>query len=223
MEKKVYMPTIEELDKMQNLGINLYAYLYVKALESLIISGFKFSINPEKTNPINNPNYKKIINNAYTVCAMQRIFPELNFFTSSTMADLDFDTFGLNLEKNTIQPDRDLVSDTLNKLWQNPKYRFSYPEDGRLDDIFYGKVKLSPNVTDIILMQKLVTIDPAYIVTNDEFQKYFSCLKFSIDDYFIRYGIQPWLGYEYLKKDILRKKGSEVRRLLRCIEENKLQ
>ena len=39
MEKKIYVPTEEELYTMQEMGANVYKYLMIKAVESIILDG----------------------------------------------------------------------------------------------------------------------------------------------------------------------------------------
>lgn len=226
MDKKVYMPTIEELYKMQSLGVNLYEYLYVKAMESLIISKLNFSYDCGELNFA----YKRFNRDANAICAIQKIFPELELESFDSLNNLNFDVLGMSLEKtinfsNTtrMSSDKEIVDDTWKKLQQFPRYRFIYPEDEGLDDIFYRRIKLEKNITDVMLMKKLVEIEPAYMLT-EEFTRFFSpfLLNYAIKVYASRYGLSPSLGHEYLGKDILDKKPSSVKRLFRCIEENKL-
>ena len=112
----------------------------------------------------------------------------------------------------------------LNKvLIDNPKYRFTYKQSKLLDDIFLGRVNLDNIGYDEKML--LASIEPAYLVKY--YQNYLKSfegtkdlkqvLKYGIFDFCYRYNVSNWLGSEYKGKDILTNQPTEVKRLIKCI------
>ena len=225
--KKVYIPTIDELYKMQDMGTNMYEYLIVKAVESLIIEGVNY---PNKG--ILKSTYKYLRENPYIAYAICRLYPEeikysnvmqndLNLCLELIKEEKDNSVFNLDnliyfengagIYSNELLREK-VVSTLANKLILNPRYRFEYRENQLLDDIFGRKLNR------FIYPKKdyLAEIEPSYgLITGDVNIKYYT------DKYASRYGLNSSCFLEYQNKDILTNKDEDVKRLIKCIYQNK--
>ena len=246
--KKVYMPTTDELYLMQDMvtGYNLYKYILVKAIESLIIEGVNL---PNKG--ILKHAYRYLKENpeiAYSIC---RLYPEEIRYSEIAQNDIDLCR---DLMTNTNNQDRTIYSlDNLSyfenglcvlsnmnvivtaakilseKLLQNPKYRFEYKDNSLLDRIFaceIEKQEIPRREQEALYFTK---IDPAYAIKFDEeqlithispYQNRAKLLECSINAYAERYAVTGIDGFQYRDKDILTNPNTEVKRLLKCIKEH---
>ena len=70
--KKIFVPSMEDLEKMRYLGANVYKYLLVKAIESTVAYGLE---NP-KNGSILESVYKDMRSNFYIEEAVCHLYPE---------------------------------------------------------------------------------------------------------------------------------------------------
>jgi len=246
--KKLYMPTTDELYIMQDLvtGYNLYKYILVKAIESLIIEG----VNLPNKGILKNA-YKYLKDNPEIAHAICRLYPEEIIYSEVAQNDIDLCRY---LMTNTNNQDRTIWSlDNLSyfenglcvlsnmniivnaakilseKLSQNPKYRFEYQCNSLLDRIFACEIAKQ----EIIMREQeavyFTKIDPAYAIKFDEeqlithissYENRAKLLERSINSYAERYAVTGRDGYQYRNKDILTNPDTEVKRLLKCIKEH---
>ena len=236
--KKVYVPTTEELYIMQDKGMNVYKYLLVKAIESIIMDA---KLNGGNDRSILNNIYKYLRENPYIYYAICKLYPEEIQYSKMAQNDIKLclelisqthnqDTSIYNLDNLSYFDDRiatrSVVDTTLrtllDKLPQVPKYRFEYRPSSLLDDIFNCELQtffISTPTTD------LARIEPAYLLrernglsdSKDDMIRYNSY----INQYASRYGISALDCYEYYNQDILTNPDTEVKRLLKCINQRK--
>ena len=233
--KEMYVPTMDELYLMQDMGGNVYKYLVAKVIEKLILEG----INTPAKGMLKSA-YKYLKEDYDVASAVCTLYPEEMKYSEILRYD---SSFCLKLIEEPKPLDRSLDNlsyfDTsafnnipvmnktitrLNKvLLDNPKYRFTYKQSKLLDDIFLGRVNLDTIGYDEKIL--LASIEPAYLV---KYYEYYSSLlegtktpdevlKTSIFDYCNRYDIANWLGQKYRNKDILTNQPTEVKRLIKCI------
>lgn len=233
--KEMYVPTMDELYLMQDMGGNVYKYLVAKVIEKLILEG----INTPAKGMLKSA-YKYLKEDYDVASAVCTLYPEEMKYSEILRYD---SSFCLKLIEEPKPLDRSLDNlsyfDTsalnnipvmnktitrLNKvLLDNPKYRFTYKQSKLLDDIFLGRVNLDTIGYDEKIL--LASIEPAYLV---KYFEYYSSLlegtktpdevlKTSIFDYCHRYDIANWLGQKYRNKDILTNQPTEVKRLIKCI------
>lgn len=233
--KEMYVPTMDELYLMQDMGGNVYKYLVAKTAERLILEG----INTPAKGMLKSA-YKYLKEDYDVASAVCTLYPEEMKYSEILRYD---SSFCLKLIEEPKPLDRSLDNlsyfDTsafnnipvmnktitrLNKvLLDNPKYRFTYKQSKLLDDIFLGRVNLDTIGYDEKIL--LASIEPAYLV---KYFEYYSSLlkgtktpdevlKTSIFDYCHRYDIANWLGQKYRNKDILTNQPTEVKRLIKCI------
>lgn len=239
--KKIYMPTMDELYKMQDItdGHSTYKYILIKAIESLVMEGV---IYPDKG--ILKKAYKYLRENpniAYAVC---RMYPEEIKYSEYAQNEM---VLCLDLISGKHSQDRSIyVLDNLSyfengigvlsnpsiltttvktlsdKLPQTPQYRFEYKQNSLLDDIFAREIpvqELSEAST-----QDFINIEPAYaLIANPDCPKTDNkkyILYQSINNYAKRYGIGYSIGNEYYGDDILTSPDENVKRLLKCIKEH---
>lgn len=233
--KEMYVPTMDELYLMQDMGGNVYKYLVAKVIEKLILEG----INTPAKGMLKSA-YKYLKEDYDVASAVCTLYPEEMKYSEILRYD---SSFCLKLIEEPKPLDRSLDNlsyfDTsafnnipvmnktitrLNKvLLDNPKYRFTYKQSKLLDDIFLGRVNLDTIGYDEKIL--LASIEPAYLV---KYYEYYSSLlegtktpdevlKTSIFDYCHRYDIANWLGQKYRNKDILTNQPTEVKRLIKCI------
>ena len=233
--KEMYVPTMDELYLMQDMGGNVYKYLVAKVIEKLILEG----INTPAKGMLKSA-YKYLKEDYDVASAVCTLYPEEMKYSEILRYD---SSFCLKLIEEPKPLDRSLDNlsyfDTsafnnipvmnktitrLNKvLLDNPKYRFTYKQSKLLDDIFLVRVNLDTIGYDEKIL--LASIEPAYLV---KYFEYYSSLlkgtktpdevlKTSIFDYCHRYDIANWLGQKYRNKDILTNQPTEVKRLIKCI------
>lgn len=199
--KKVFMPSMDELYKMQELNVNLYKYIFVKAVESLICNGLNY---PSKGIFENAPKYlRENLDMARAVCTMypdEMIYSEtsrndiqlaISLMNSSEKRESGLDhlsKFDINVLNNpTVLKSAILLLEK--ELVENPKYRFEYigkelrylnKGAGVLLDNIFGR-----NIGEQELMfiagsarkevvKSLINIEPAYAISlpMDYFRKY---------------------------------------------------
>ena len=233
--KEMYVPTMDELYLMQDMGSNIYRYLVAKVVERLILEG----VNTPAKGMLKST-YKYLRENYDVASAICSLYPEEMQYSEILKYD---SSFCLKLIEEPKPLDRSLDNlsyfdegtlsnvsvmnktiTRLNKvLIDNPKYRFTYKQSKLLDDIFLGRVNLDTIGYDEKIL--LASIEPAYLV---KYFEYYSSLlkgtktpdevlKTSIFDYCHRYDIANWLGQKYRNKDILTNQPTEVKRLIKCI------
>ena len=233
--KEMYVPTMDELYLMQDMESNIYRYLVAKVVERLILEG----VNTPAKGMLKST-YKYLRENydvALAVCSLypgEMQYSEILKYDSSFCLKLIEEPKPLDTSLDNLSYfDEGTLSNVsvmnktitrLNKvLIDNPKYRFTYKQSKLLDDIFLGRVNLDNISYDEKLL--LASIEPAYLVKY--YQNYLKSfegtktpdevLKTSIFDYCHRYDIANWLGQKYRNKDILTNQPTEVKRLIKCI------
>ena len=236
--KEVFMPSMDELYKMQDMGADIKLYLYAKAIEALCI---EYNNYPRKGSILKDE-FKYIREDEIITQAICMMYPrEIEFSEVSRynpkLAELlitrrdNNDIYRLDNISNFYTCASDgltsTVVDILSKeLPNNPKYRFEYKQRGLnsvLDDIFMGKIKsedicfFMDDVRKEEFINKLSSIEPYYAMQSiDESSKSFY-LKQAIIEYINRYGFD-YINYGHNQsKDILTNQDTEVKRLFRCI------
>lgn len=242
--KKVFMPSMDDLYKMQDMGCNIKLYLYAKAIEALCIE----YNNYYNKDSILRHEFKYIQEDeiiSHAVCSMypkEIEYSAIAKYDTSLASllitkDLNNDIYRLdNLSRFTTlaaEPQTAKVIDILcNELVNNPKYRFEYRQtllNTVLDDIFMGKIEVkevypydSTSLREEYI-RKLAKIEPFYAMQSMDDSKRAYYLKYAIIDYINRYGFNynlPSISSGYYseeKKDILTNQSTEVKRLFRCI------
>ena len=190
--KKVFMPSMDELYQMQEYNVNIYKYILVKAIESLICNGLNY---PSKGIFANAPKYlRENPDIARAVCVM---YPDEMLFSEYARNDIDLAIRLIDsieerktnldhlckLDKNVLENPRILEKAILlleKELIENSKYRFEYAGmdlrflnkgAGRLlDDIFSRKLSekelmflMGKSRQDVV--RALINIEPAYAIS----------------------------------------------------------
>lgn len=248
--KKVYMPTMDELYLMQDMtnSHSTYKYILVKAIESLIIDGINLPNKGILKNAYKYLRENPEI--AYAICRLYPEEIKYSEYAKNdanlcqaliiNQGNQDKSIFSLdNLcyfeESTSVFSQLGVISRTADilatQLQNTPQYRFEYKQNTLLDNIFSCEIP-----TDDIfkpMIDKLVAIEPAYVIKLDS--KISEIVKFAhqvsdvkgdmlirnINRYANRYGININAGYEYYAPlDILTNPDTEVKRLLKCINEH---
>lgn len=233
--KEMYVPTMDELYLMQDMGSNIYRYLVAKVVERLILEG----VNTPAKGMLKST-YKYLRENYDVASAVCSLYPEEMQYSEILKYDPSFclklieepkplDTSLDNLsyfDEGTLS-NVSVMNKTITRLNKvlidNPKYRFIYKQSKLLDDIFLGRVNLDNIGYDEKML--LLSIEPAYLVKY--YQNYLKSfegtkdlkqvLEYGIFDFCYRYNVSNWLGSEYKGKDILTNQPTEVKRLIKCI------
>lgn len=233
--KEIYVPTMDELYLMQDMGSNIYRYLVAKVVERLILEG----VNTPAKGMLKSA-YKYLRENYDVASAVCTLYPEEMQYSEILKYDPSFclkligepkplDTSLDNLsyfDEGTLS-NVSVMNKTITRLNKvlidNPKYRFTYKQSKLLDDIFLGRVNLDNIGYDEKML--LTSIEPAYLVKY--YQNYLKSfegtkdlkqvLEYGIFDFCYRYNVSNWLGSEYKGKDILTNQPTEVKRLIKCI------
>jgi len=241
--KKVYVPTMDELYLMQDMvtGYNLYKYILIKVIETLIIDG----INLKNKSILKNisKNLKEHSEIAYAIC---RLYPEEIKYSEYAQNDIKLCLSSINRKNDQnrviynldnlqyfengvgVLTNNGVIQTTANilakELPNNPRYRFEYKQSSLLDDIFAREIPAQELA--ISSKQDFINIEPAYVLittpnsvipsSNDKK----IALYHSINNYAERYGITGKDGRQYSNKDILTNPDEQVKRLLKCIKEH---
>lgn len=235
--KEVFMPSMDELYQMQDMGANIKLYLYAKAIEALCIEYNNF---PRKGSILKNE-FKYIRENeiiTYAICMMYpneidySVVSQFNPALAAALIDkkennqiyrLDnISRFSTLAAAPQIKKIIDILSE---ELPSNPKYRFEYHQsklNNVLDDIFMGKITLNDIdycMSDIErekYMSLLSKIEPFYAMQrkDEDTKKYY--MRQAVINYINRYGFN--FSIDDTNKDILTNQSTEVKRLFRCIK-----
>lgn len=246
--KKIYMPSEQKLHEMQALGANVYKYLLIKAVESLIVDGINY---PHKG--ILKSAYKYLRENPDIAHAICLLYPEEIKYSFVAMYDAELceqligkqqDTSIYSLDNlshfpNSISYNLSVVDTTIDKLDEylprTPQYRFEYQSNELLEDIFSTKILQQVNFRSPETMAQLTRIEPAYAVLFPEASPIMSFSESQINDayrkeilieginaYAKRYQIASIIsGSNQHNEDILTNPDENVKKLLKCIRENK--
>ena len=152
--KKVYIPTEEELQQLNYLGINPYNYLFSKVTETLIMEDIIYGeIDMLDTA------YEQLSEFPEIIYAISRIYPEKIASSEYARKDIDLcrlltskisrqdnsiyqlDTLSYFDLESSIISDNIVIQNTIKNLSEhlstNPRYRFDYKEPNiLLDNIF---------------------------------------------------------------------------------------
>lgn len=235
--RKIFMPSMDELYQMQEMGANVYKYLLVKAIEVLAVDGINY---PNKG--MLKSAYKYLREDPYIASAIGMMYPEEIKYSEVAKIDSALCLRLLKAKQNTKCSLDNLsrfeqlvltnptvleyvISELSDELKVNPRYRFEYQYNELLKMIFNREI-----TSDNLMFLKhvvgcLLDIEPAYGLTlsssyfeNDKYDRPSSVCS-AVNNYANTYGIPNYLGAEYLGKDILTHQSTEVKRLIRCIKD----
>ena len=236
--KKVYIPSDETLDKMQELvgSKYLYCYMSAKAVESIVMN------KPLDKNLLEDET-KSIREDYYIQKAICYLYPEQVVYSECMPME---NSFALDLLKR--QPSNiiynidsirhfdpmilystDVVYKVVSMLSQElpntPTYRFEYKDNQLLDSIFGCELdKLIEHFCSYVYYNgEFIEIDPAYgiLLPDKAFicqENRISLLQSGISKYHNRYGISSVVGNEYRNQDILSNPDANVKKLMKCIK-----
>ena len=248
--KKVYIPTMDELYKMQDLsnGSFTYKYMLCKVIEALVMES-----KLEEGKSILEDTYRYFRENPQIVTAICRMYPEEITYSQYAMNDIElcrelirgnigqdhsiysldnliYFQNGLGVNTNYFVV-KEAIEILAKKLPTNPQYRFEYKEpNSLLDDIFLCETSLYN--FDSTTAKNISIIEPINALRLDErlFEEYkgnylIKTLKGSygqlIDQYSARYGMETKCFPEYFRQDILTEPDDNVKRLKRYLEQHK--
>lgn len=236
--KEVFMPSMDELYQMQDMGADIKLYLYAKAIEALCI---EYNNYPRKGSILKNE-FKYIKENeilTHAICMMYpneieysevaKFNPRLAEYLISKKENNDIYRLD-NLSKFSTCASYGLIGRTIvilaDELPTNPKYRFEYRQgnlNSILDDIFMGKIILKDinycmsNLEKEKYMYLLSKIEPYYVMKRENKIIKKRHMKQAVLDYINRYGFNYLNRGNEPQKDILTNQDTEVKRLFRCI------
>lgn len=189
--KQVFMPSMDELYQMQELGANIYKYILIKAIESLICNGLNYP-------------YAGILKSAYNYLredaeisrAICTLYPDEIQFSNISSSDIELCNRLLHStydENRVCGLDQLCMFDTAvyrnsiilkeaillfdKELRENPRYRFEYTGNfakrgaGRLlDDILNRKISDNELMflfgeSRVTVVKALTRIEPSYAIS----------------------------------------------------------
>ena len=255
--KEVFMPSMDELYQMQDRGANVYKYILVKAIESIICSGLNY---PSKGMLKNTQKYLR--ENPEIARAVCSIYPDEMIYSEIARSDIDLAVKLMDYKEykengldylcrfdSSVLTNTQVLTNAIIKLEKelsdNPIYRFEYvgsdfaypneKESRLLDKIFNGEMSSNDLMMVLhsvrgIVVKALINIEPAYAIrlSDDYFNNSLysknehnriQCLHSGIENYAKRYGISRSVGSEYYGKDILTNPDTNVKRLIKCIDD----
>ena len=241
--KKIYMPSDETLLKMQSLGGNIYKYLLIKVIESLIIK----KLNNSNEGILKNT-YKYLRENPNIARGICLLYPEeikyseiaqYDAYLAEQLIKKSIDKEIYNLDKliyfkKIINENTQVIKTTIDvldrHLSKNPEYRFEYQSnngtEGLLDSIFSTNIIDENIYWNQEMKEKLSRIEPAYAILlptigyQDDFLESTSrkeLLRKGIAAYASRYGINNITS----KEVDLDKPDEDTKRLIKCIKNNR--
>jgi len=242
MPKQVYIPDRNELYLMQDYGANVYKYLLIKAIETIIMEGTLY----EKKGMLKN-RYKYIQEDENIARGVCYLYPQEMIYSEIAKYDQDLCLALINKSNEKISLDdiglftpgilyspyiiQNVTKKLEEGLAKNPQYRFEYiyPYSNKLLDDIFGcnmtKEKLIFPLNEETI-KSLCNIEPAYILKYSKELSRILSLQKSLGDYLNetiekygkRYLIDPMVGTEYIGKDILTNPNQDVKRLVKCIK-----
>lgn len=241
--KKVYIPTEEELYKMQNLmdnGTRTYQYLVAKVIEVLTMESV---LEPDK--PILDIAYEQFSEFPEIVYTISKMYPEQISRSEIAINDVQLCQYlikSISKQDDSIkQLDEILpqfesgtgvlsnngvvksIAKTLSTGIQSyPKYRFEYKPNDTLDKIFSCEIKEYeiPNSA----LDDFMSIEPAYSTKVDQSRMrgdLRSELVRNIVRYTSRYDVEEHRGIGYQRQGILPEPDKNVKKLIRCLQYHK--
>ena len=217
--KEVFIPSMDDLYKMQDMHINILPYLYAKAIERLCI---EYNNYPKMGSILRNE-YKYLREDPVIAKAICIMYPKEIVYSDVVKYDVDLAmkvignsngndiyrldnlaNFDNSLDSNLLIQ-REVIRILYDNICNNPKYRFEYRNSKLLDDIFMGRFDTTLLLDDT-MKEQLGYIEPYYGLDSDMLGNKMKC-------YVSRYGID----YDGNNKDILTNQTTEVKRLFRCI------
>lgn len=243
--KKVYIPSDETLEKMQELAgaEYLYGYILVKAVESIVM-------NKSLDKNLLEDEAKSIREDYYIQKAICYLYPEQVAYSENMQMESNFAIDLLKKQPSNIIYNIDSIrhfdpmtlysSNVVRKviglltkeLLNEPTYRFEYKDNQLLDSIFgceLDKIRerlyCSPTYfrSELYFLSDLIKIEPAYgILLPDEcFTSQVNraaSLQSGIICYESRYDISKTIGNKYYNQDILSNPDTNVKKLMKCIK-----
>lgn len=238
--KKVYIPTMEELETLQKEGRDVYNYILAKVIETLIMEDTIYD-EIDMCDTI----YDEFEGNSAILYPICKMYPERinDSILSSTDIELRkrlimsirnedssiyrLDDYLFGVSQETLF-DEGIVSATANQLVKGlstcSKYRFSYrgPND-LLDCIFNCEIPLSQIPTNAY--DDFIMIDPVYFLKlgftgrkSKKERNYFNTLERAMIRYLSRYEL---MSFPYQEKDIVNSPDESVKKLIRHLENHR--
>ena len=181
--KKVYIPTEEELQKLNYLGIDTYKYLLSKTAETLIIEDIIY----EEIDMLDTA-YEQLSEFPEIIYSLARMYPEKIALSEYASKDIDLcrlltqkisridnsiyqlDALSYFDQDSSVVTDNIVIQNIVMKLSENltvtPRYRFDYKEPNiLLDNIFACEIITEELSKDS--QNNLISIDPIYITKLD--------------------------------------------------------
>ena len=178
--KKVYIPTDEELQQLNYLGIDTYKYLLAKTIEAIIMEDVIY----DETNMLD-VTYEELTEFKELTYAIAKMYPEKIALSENAKKDIELcrlltsklsrcddsiyqlDVLSYFDLKSSVISDNIVIQNTIKNLSEHltrtPRYRFDYKEPNiLLDNIFACKIPLE-NIEGN-LQHELLSIDPIYII-----------------------------------------------------------
>lgn len=238
--KQIYMPNKNELYQMQDYGANIYKYLLIKAIEVIIMEGILY---PKKGMLENQ--YKYIKQNEEITRSICYLYPDEMKYSESAQYDQELCIALINKSNERISLEglsnfsksvlyspyviQTLAMKLEEELVKKPQFRFEYQYSSLLEDIFGCNLTkenliFTPNEETI---KALCNIEPMYILKySQELSRILQNSKYlgnfineAIETYAKRYFIDSSIGEEYIGKDILTNPNQDVKRLIKCINQ----
>lgn len=237
--KKVYIPSDETLDKMQELAgaEYLYRYILAKAVESIVMNkSLDKNLLEDETESIREDYYiQKAIcylypeQVAYSECMQMENSFALDLLKrqpSNIIYNIDNIRHFDPMTQYSYEVIKKVISILVQDLPNTPTYRFEYKDNQLLDSIFGCELdKLIKRLygSQIHYASDLIKIEPAYgiLLPDKAFicqENRISLLQSGISRYHNRYGISSVIGNEYANKDILSNPDTNVKKLMKCIK-----
>lgn len=240
--KKVYIPTDEVLQKMQELAgaEYLYSYILVKAVESIVM-------NKSLDKNLLEDETKAIREDYYIQKAICYLYPEQVAYSENMQMESNFALDLLRKQSSNIIYNIDsirhfdpmilystdvvykVVSMLSQELPNTPTYRFEYKDNQLLDSIFGCELdKLIKRLygSQIHYARDLIKIEPAYgiLLPDEAFTSQVNrvaSLQSGINCYENRYDISQTIGNEYYNQDILTNPDDKVKKLMKHIKKQR--
>jgi len=234
--KKVYIPTEEDLQKLNYLGVDTYKYLLSKTTETLIMEDVIY----EEIDMLDVV-YEKLEEFPEIIYALARMYPEKIALSKYAAKDINLArllTKKLSRKDNSIyqldtlsyfDQESDVMSDIIvtqniikslsEHLTSTPRYRFDYKEPNiLLDNIFSCEIQTKKLSTDS--QYELLSIDPIYItklgIDLDKEKRNYSQNK----SFYLLRGLTKYTNRYHLE-NINRTNQEKTKKLVRYLDEHK--
>ena len=180
--KKVYIPTIDEMRYMQNMGVNIYQYLLSKTIESLVMTDVVY-----EEEDMFEVSYEELSSFPEIIYTIAKMYPERISTSEQASKDINLcrklipviaksnqSINGLDYMRQfsdevLANPKiiNEIIQTLANNLQTSPRYRFEYQEPNNVLDNLFAR-EIPKDIISNKVIDEIICLEPAYLTELSE-------------------------------------------------------